>query len=123
MYSKTIAEIAQVFDAEITWKKTWKIVSLLFESTEDEADDNDDIDVDEYTPAKDYKRKTLETDQPKRKRGRPRKIRDPNEPPKNYRKGKIFKCPHCVKSFTRRHRVAIHIRLRHGFECVTCNLK
>lgn len=91
-------------------------------NTPDESTKDDD-DGDNYTPAKDYKGQNMRS-QPKRKRGRPRKIRDPNEPTrKKCRNGRVFKCPHCVKSFTRRYRVAIHIRLRHGFECTICNLK
>lgn len=86
-------------------------------------------DLDEYTPAKAYKRKDLETSHIKRKRGRPKKIKSNEElecvkvKRKNLRAGKIFKCPHCVKTFTRQHRVSIHIKLRHGFECSICNLK
>lgn len=80
--------------------------------------DNDD--GDDYVPYKDSKRQNFAS-QPKRKRGRPRKIRDPDEVKR--KRGRIFKCPHCIKSFTRRHRVTIHIKLRHGFECSICNLK
>lgn len=99
----------------------------------DDSDDVDDIgdgdDGDDYTPSKAYRRKDLETQQPKRKRGRPKKIRTAEElklmkaKKENWRAGKIFKCPHCPRSFTRRQRVSIHIRLRHGFECATCTLK
>lgn len=74
-------------------------------------------------------RKDLETSLIKRKRGRPKKIRSNEElefvkaKRKNLRAGKMFKCPHCVKTFTRQHRVSIHIKLRHGFECTICSLK
>lgn len=101
------------------------------ENDEDDDDDEED-DGDDYTPAKAYHRKDLDASasQPKRKRGRPRKYKTKEEAEhqkkikhKNWRDGKIFKCPYCVKTFTRRHRVSVHIGLRHGFECAICNLK
>lgn len=106
---------------------------FLDDSYKDDAengDDDDEDDGDDYTPAKAYHRKELEALQPKRKRGRPRKFKTKEQAEQqkkikreNWRTGKIFKCPHCVKTFTRRHRVSVHIRLRHGFECAICNLK
>lgn len=99
---------------------------------DNDEDDDEDDDGDDYTPAKSYKRKDLAAVQPKRKRGRPRKQRTTEETSQksmkkvkhnNWREGKVFKCPYCVKKFTRRHRVSVHIRLRHGFECAICNLK
>lgn len=97
----------------------------------DDLDDGEktDDDSDEYTPQKDYKKRLCFVEKLKRKRGRPKKIRSPAEyedgkrKKKNWREGKIFKCPHCVKTFTRRHRVSIHIQLRHGFDCPVCQLK
>lgn len=98
--------------------------SFLLDSFHGDGDDGD-----EYTPKKAYRRKNLEIKQPKRKRGRPKKVRSAEElkfikeKKENWRAGKIFKCPHCQKKFTRQHRVSIHIKLRHGFECATCALK
>lgn len=100
------------------------------ENDDDEGDDDED--TDDYTPAKAYRRKDLDTSQPKRKRGRPRKYpkltkeeanRMKKSKRENWREGKIFKCPHCVKTFTRRHRISVHIQLRHGFACNVCDLK
>lgn len=67
-------------------------------------------------------KKIKETKTEKRGRGRPRIIRTPSEEAR-IKKRKIgqFKCPHCVKFFTRSNRVAAHIKTRHGFKCDVCN--
>lgn len=104
---------------------------LLGENEEDDDDDddadfgNDGDDSDEFTPAKHYHKQKLPAGQPKRGRGRPRKIRDPAEEldKANWRNRKIHKCPHCTKKFTRRSHVTVHIRKRHGFECSICNTR
>lgn len=91
--------------------------------------DDDDIDIneddsDEFTPAKAYQRNRRLPGQPKRGRGRPKKIRDPADEivdGSNWRNRKIHKCPHCIKKFTRRSHVTVHIRKRHGFCCSICN--
>lgn len=123
--------------SEYSFSHTWafnhfEIYFHLGENEEDDDDDddadigNDDDDSDEFTPAKHYKKKPkLEPGQPKRGRGRPRKIRDPAEELEkgNWRNRKIHKCSHCPKKFTRRSHVTVHIRKRHGFECSICNTR
>lgn len=62
--------------------------------------------------------------QKNRKRGRPKKIHPPGvEPQKWKRPTGRFKCPHCVKYFTRSYRVNIHVQLRHGFQCKSCDAR
>lgn len=60
----------------------------------------------------------------KRKRGRPKKVLAPGEVRQKWKRptGR-FKCPHCVKYFTRSYRVNVHIQLRHGFGCKSCDAK
>lgn len=76
---------------------------------EEDEDEDEDDNGDEYLPTKTYNKSNW-IHQPKRKRGRPKKIRPPDEinldksKQRNWREGKIFKCPHCVKKFTRRTR-------------------
>lgn len=99
------------------------------DDNDDDGDDDFDIDdSDDYTPAKAYQKKQRnQAQQPKRGRGRPRKIRDPDVLEKgkgaNWRDRKTNKCPYCIKKFTRRSHVTEHIRKRHGFECNICNTK
>lgn len=99
------------------------------DSDNDTDNDTDDDDGDEYTPARAYQFKSSTILPPKRPRGRPRKIhRVPDDDRHggkrmNWRDGKVFKCPYCVRKFTRRNRVNVHIQIRHGFECAVCNVK
>lgn len=92
---------------------------------DDEDIDNDEDDSDDFTLAKLYQKKQKLPGQPKRGRGRPKKIRDPAEEQDraNWRNRKIHKCPHCIKKFTRRSHVTVHVRKRHGFECSICNTR
>lgn len=80
-----------------------------FHQKEDSSDE--DFVVKRYTTQK----RKGESDIPpgKRKRGRPRKeIKALRKGPR----GK-FKCPHCDKWFTRRYRIDIHIKIKHGHQC------
>lgn len=55
----------------------------------------------------------------KRKRGRPRKeVKAARKGPRG-----TYKCPYCVKWFTRRHRVDIHCKLKHGHQCDLCDYR
>lgn len=101
----------------------------MISGDDDDDDDEDDVndDSDDYTPAKAYQKKQRQPTQPKRGRGRPKKIRDPVDEQlangSNWRNRKIYKCQHCVKKFTRRSHVTVHVRKRHGFECAICNTR
>lgn len=79
------------------------------------SEDSDSSSDDDYV----LKTKKIKTE--KRGRGRPKIIRTPSEEAR-MKKRKIgqFKCPHCVKFFTRSSRVAAHIKTRHGFKCDVC---
>lgn len=116
----------------VEWANRNAICNLWIGEDDDGVDDDDDDfdinedDSDDFTPAKAYKRNQKVTPgQPKRGRGRPKKIRDPVEEGaaegSNWRNRKIHKCPHCIKKFTRRSHVTVHVRKRHGFECSICN--
>lgn len=97
-----------------------------YDDDDDNVNDDDDDDSDDFTPLKQYQKKQRLPAQPKRGRGRPKKIRDPADElaaGSNWRNRKIHKCPHCVKKFTRRSHVTVHVRKRHGFECSICNTR
>lgn len=81
----------------------------------DSSEDSDSTSDDDFL----IKPKQMKTG--KRGRGRPKIIRTPSEEAlfKSRRIGQ-FKCPHCVKFFTRSSRIAAHIRTRHGFKCNMC---
>lgn len=88
----------------------------------DGSSESDDVDDDDDDDDFAVKKKAPPTE--KRGRGRPKIVRTPSEEALWQRRdyGR-FDCPYCVKFFTQRKRVNVHIRTRHGFECSSCGAK
>lgn len=73
------------------------------DSNEDDMENETDCDVD-YTP-KSCKNKGTKTSNAKKLKS--------NQT--------LFKCPHCEKCISRKHRLADHINKRHGYKCSICD--
>lgn len=86
-------------------------------SSSDEFQPKEDSSDEDFVVKRNSNRKR-DSDIPpgERKRGRPRKD------VKALRKGPRgqFKCPHCDKWFTRRYRIDVHIKIKHGHQCDKC---